>query len=118
MNCPFCHYELDIEEASCANCGAALQRGTLVPFGIKLRTLGFAGAMLLLTSMILSTCVLNYLPGNIHSGFQALKSPQQPLGPAPDLRSADLQGQVLNWQHGASPSQNPILDRTSKRPLF
>ena len=109
MLCPFCQYDLNIEEMACPNCGAEFPRGG-VWAGLRLRTLAISGGMLILASVILVDCVLNYLPGGRNSGFYAPGSPQAALGPGPDLKSPQLQQLLQSWQNNVQPSQNPAAE--------
>jgi hypothetical protein len=107
MICPFCQYELDIEQMSCSNCGAAFPRTGTAAFGVKLRTLAVSGVLLLFASVILVDCVLNYLPGGPNSSFFARGSPQAALGPSPNMKSPEVQALMQSWANGVQPSQNP-----------
>lgn len=106
MICPFCQCELDVELQHCPNCAAAVpHKGP--EFGVKLRTLMVSGSMLLIATMILNNCVINYLPGGTHSAYFAPGSPQAALGPGPNMKSADAQALLQKWTNNQQMTQNP-----------
>jgi hypothetical protein len=98
MICPYCQHELDVETLSCSRCGAEYpQRG--LTFGVGLRTLVAGSAMMLVLSLILIDCVLNYLPGGADSTIPT-GSAQLPIQPLPDLTSPEIGHMLGNWQAG------------------
>jgi len=107
MICPFCQSELDVDELSCPNCSAVFPRRTPGLLGVRIRIFALTGGMLLLCSMLLTYCVLNYLPGGRDSAYYAPGSPQVASGPGPDMKSPVLQRILQLWQAGVQPSQNP-----------
>lgn len=116
--CPFCHYELDMEEASCSNCGASLRRIPGVSVGVKARTFLFAGGMLIVSAIMLTECVLAYLPGEPKSGYNGRVSHQQPIGPRRDPKSAEVRDLLADWRAGAQRSQNPPPAIAHQKPLM
>ena len=98
MICPFCQHELDVDTMSCPRCGAEYpQRG--LPLGVGIRTLIASGAMMLVFSVILVDCVINYLPGGVNSTIPT-GSAQLPIQPVPNLKSNDVNQLLSTWASG------------------
>jgi hypothetical protein len=106
MICPYCQHDIDVDTLACARCGAAYPRRGL-PFGIGLRTLTAAGAMMLLFSVILVDCVLTYLPGGARSTI-SLGSPQRPIQPLPGMKSFEVGHMLGNWGASKQNADQPL----------
>ena len=105
MICPYCQHELDVATLSCLRCGAEYPRQGM-PFGIGLRTLAAATAMMLVFSVMLVNCVLDYLPGGPNSTIRS-GSPQLASQQLPNLKSSEV-GQLLGrWGAGEQESNDP-----------
>ncbi len=93
MICPYCQADLDPSSLSCPRCGAAYPgaRGGAV-LGLRLRMVGVAFVLLVITSLILVDCVLHALPQG---------------GQAPQARSGEAQRALLMMLQHQQGSQNP-----------
>ncbi len=107
MLCPFCQYELDETQLSCSNCAAQFHNHGFTSLVGKFRTLLVSGALLVVATMMLHNCVINFLPGGIDSGYKAPGSPQVAYGPGPDMKDPDVRRLLLDWKMNIQPSQNP-----------
>ena len=92
MICPFCQAELDPGTLSCPRCGAAHpgSRGGVI-LGLRLRTVGIAFVLLVITSLILVDCVMHQLP---HGAF------------TPNSRTTAAQRALLQMQHRQQATEN------------
>ena len=93
MICPYCQADLDPTSMSCPRCGAAYPgaRGGAV-LGFRLRMLGIAFVVLVITSLILVDCVLHALPAG---------------GQAPQARSEGAQRALRMMMQHQQGSENP-----------
>jgi hypothetical protein len=98
MICPYCQHDLDVESLSCPRCGAEYPRPGM-PFGMGLRTTLAASAMMVVFSLVLVDCVLNYLPGGVNSTMP-IGSSQLPSQTPPTVKSIDAQQQLDRWAQG------------------
>lgn len=96
MICPYCQHELDVDCPTCPRCGAEYERRG-GPFGVGLRVVLASGLMLMLSTLILVDCVLNYLPGGADSPFPATAA-QAVMHQQPDFRSPDVQRTIDRWE--------------------
>lgn len=111
MICPFCQFDIDVETLECPRCNAAYPHPPR-PFGFRIRTMLALGLMMTTMSYILVTCVISWLPGGIRSLIPT-GSAQLPIQPMPDLKSADVDQLIYNWQsgHQAVPTVQPTIHR-------
>jgi hypothetical protein len=131
MICPFCQHDLDVEEALCPHCAAALPRHPGMPFRVKMRTLAIGGMMMFTASLILVECVLDDIQsqtivpqcstfstgGNCEIRTTTLfLSPQGSQFGGPDLKGYDLQQLLLQWQQYEQPTQNNPYTLPKKTP--
>jgi len=99
MICPYCQHELDVATLSCLRCGAEYPRAGR-PFGYSIRTAIASGAMLLVFTLILTQCVLVYLPGGKYSDLPSGASAQLPIQPLPGLKSPEVMRALARWSSG------------------
>jgi hypothetical protein len=111
MICPFCQQELEENSLACTRCHAFYPQPAK-PFGFNLRLVVAAGSMMLVLSVTLVDCVINWLPGG-HSSLMASGSPQLPTQPKPDLKSPDVDKLILGWKQGQQDggSAQPVKHR-------
>ena len=106
MICPYCQHDLSVVTMSCPRCGAEYPRAG-APFGFSIRIATAAGAMMVVSSLILVDCVMNYLPGGIHSGLPAATA-QQSIRPPPDLKSPDVNAMLNSWAGHGQYTDQPL----------
>jgi hypothetical protein len=94
MICPYCQHDLEVDGLACPRCGAEFER-RVAPFGIGLRLAAISGVLLLVFSVMLVDCVLNWLPGGPDSRFATLQQLQ--AAEPPDFRSAAVNGTLTRW---------------------
>lgn len=109
MLCPHCQAELDEDGEACPRCHAEFPTRSRNRGGVvKLRLLAVSGAMLMVTTLVLVDCVLNFAPNGRDSGTVAPSSPQASAGPPPNLKTSQAQAQLMMWRNQVQGSQNPV----------
>ncbi len=106
MICPYCQHDLSVVTMSCPRCGAEYPSGGM-PFGLNIRVAVAAGAMMLVSSLILVDCVMNYLPGGIHSAVP-MATAQQSIRPPADMKSPDVSAMLNRWAAHGQYTDQPL----------